>query len=135
MKQALSQKDYIILNFQESCQKMESEIQLLNAEKEKLKNQNNKKEEMINKIKDKLDNQSKENEKLIMTHNNIKKSETYLKAKNKYEAKIQKLKKEKTIKKKKEIPKFDNKKKRKNVKRVLAIKICSIFILSILVHL
>ena len=94
MKQALSQKDYIILNFQESCQKMESEIQLLNAEKEKLKNQNNKKEEMINKIKDKLDNQSKENEKLIMTHNNIKKSETYLKAKNKYEAKIQKLKKD-----------------------------------------
>ena len=90
MKQALSQKDYIILNFQENCQKMESEIQLLNAEKEKLKNQNNKKEEMINKIKDKLDNQSKENEKLIMTHNNIKKSETYLKAKNKYEAKIQK---------------------------------------------
>ena len=94
MKQALSQKDYIILNFQESCQKMESEIQLLNTEKEKLKNQNNKKEEMINKIKDKLDNQSKENEKLIMTHNNIKKSETYLKAKNKYEAKIQKLKKD-----------------------------------------
>ena len=94
MKQALSQKDYIILNFQENCQKMESEIQLLNTEKEKLKNQNDKKEEMINKIKDKLENQKKENEKLVMTHNNIKKSEIYLKAKNKYEAKIQKLKKD-----------------------------------------
>ena len=94
MKQALSQKDYIILNFQESCQKMESEIKLLNSEKEKLKNQNKKKEEMINKIKEKFENQSKENEKLIMTHNNIKKSEEYLTAKNKYEAKIQKLKKD-----------------------------------------
>ena len=50
MRQALSQKDYIILNFQENCQKMESEIQLLNTEKEKLKNQNVKKEEMINKV-------------------------------------------------------------------------------------
>ena len=94
MKQALSQKDYIILNFQENCQKMESEIQTLNAEIEKLKNQNNKKEEMINKIKDKLENQTKENEKLVMKNNNIKKSEIYLTAKNKYEAKIQKLKKD-----------------------------------------
>ena len=94
MRQALSQKDYIILNFQENCQKMESEIQLLNAEKEKIKNQNTKKEEMINKIKEKLDNQSKENEKLIMKNNNIKKSEIYLTTKNKYEAKIQKLKKD-----------------------------------------
>ena len=94
MKQALSQKDFIILNFQENCQKMESEIQLLNAEKEKLKKQNVKKEEMINKIKDKLENQSKENEKLIMKNNNIKKSEIYLTAKNKYETKIQKLKKD-----------------------------------------
>jgi hypothetical protein len=94
MRQALSQKDYIILNFQENCQKMESEIQLLNAEKEKLKNQYTKKEEMINKIKTKLENQSKENEKLIMKNNNIKKSEVYLTAKNKYEAKIQKLKKD-----------------------------------------
>lgn len=50
-------------------------------------------------------------------------------------SKIKTIQKEKIIKKKKEIPKFDNKKKRKNVKRVLAIKICSIFILSILVHL
>ena len=94
MRQALSQKDYIILNFQENCQKMESEIQLLNTEKEKLKNQSTKKEEMINKLKEKLENQTKENEKLIVTHNNIKKSDIYLKAKNKYEAKIQKLKKD-----------------------------------------
>ena len=94
MRQALSQKDYIILNFQENCQKMESEIQLLNTEKEKLKNQNVKKEEMINKIKDKLDYQSIENEKFILKNNNIKKSEIYLTAKNKYEAKIQKLKKD-----------------------------------------
>ena len=50
-------------------------------------------------------------------------------------SKIKTIQKEKIIKKKKEIPEFDNKKKRKNVKRVLAIKICSIFILSILVHL
>ena len=50
-------------------------------------------------------------------------------------SKIKTIQKEKIIKKKKEIPKFDNKKNRKNVKRVLAIKICSIFILSILVHL
>ena len=50
-------------------------------------------------------------------------------------SKIKTIQKEKIIKKKKEIPKFDNKKKRKNVKLVLAIKICSIFILSILVHL
>ena len=28
MKQTLSQKDYIILNFQENCQKMEAEIQI-----------------------------------------------------------------------------------------------------------
>ena len=94
MRQALSKKEYIILNFQENCQKMESEIQLLNAEKEKLKNQNVKKEEMINKIKIKLENQAKENEKLVMKHNNIKKSEIYLTTKNKYEAKIQKLKKD-----------------------------------------
>ena len=94
MRQALSQKDYIILNFQENCQKMEAEIQQLNTEKEKLKNQTLKKEEMINKIKTKLENQSKENEKLIMKNNNIKKSEVYLTAKNKYEAKIQKLKKD-----------------------------------------
>ena len=94
MRQALSQKDYIILNFQENCQKMEAEIQLLNAEKEKLKNQSIKKEEMINKIKTKLENQIKENEKLVMKNNNIKKSEIYLTAKNKYEAKIQKLKKD-----------------------------------------
>ena len=49
---------------------------------------------MINKIKDKLENQTKENEKLVMKNNNIKKSEIYLTAKNKYEAKIQKLKKD-----------------------------------------
>ena len=42
MKETLSQKDYIILNFQESCQKMEAEIKLLNNEKDKLKNQNSK---------------------------------------------------------------------------------------------
>ena len=68
MRQALSQKDYIILNFQENCQKMESEIQLLNTEKEKLKNQNTKKEEMINKLKEKLENQTKENEKLTFVY-------------------------------------------------------------------
>ena len=94
MRQALSQKDYIILNFQENCQKMEVEIQQLNTEKEKLKNQTLKKEEMIKKIKTKLEDQSKENEKLIIKNNNIKKSEVYLTAKNKYEAKIQKLKKD-----------------------------------------
>ena len=94
MKQALSQKDYIILNFQENCQKMESEIQALNAEKEKLKNQNIKKDDMINKIREKLETQNKENEKLVMKNNNIKKSEIFLSTKNKYEAKMQKLKKD-----------------------------------------
>ena len=94
MKQALSQKDYIILNFQENCQKMESEIQALNAEKEKLKNQNIKKDDMINKIREKLEAQNKENEKLVMKNNNIKKSEIFLSTKNKYEAKMQKLKKD-----------------------------------------
>ena len=94
MKQALSQKDYIILSFQENCQKMESQIQALNNEKEKLKNQSNKKDEMIIKLKDKLETQNKENEKLIMKNNNIKKSEVFLNTKNKYEAKMQKLKKD-----------------------------------------
>ena len=94
MKQALSQKDYIILSCQENCQKMESQIQTLNSEKEKLKNQNTKKEEMITKLKDKFEAQNKENEKLIMKNNNIKKSEIFLSTKNKYEAKMQKLKKD-----------------------------------------
>ena len=79
MKQALSQKDYIILSFQENCQKMESQIQTLNSEKEKLKNQNTKKDDMITKLKVKF---------------NIKKSEIFLSTKNKYEAKMQKLKKD-----------------------------------------
>jgi len=94
MKQALSQKDYIILSFQENCQKMESQIQTLNSEKEKLKNQNTKKDNMITKLKEKLETQNKENEKLIMKNNNIKKSEIFLSTKNKYEAKMQKLKKD-----------------------------------------
>ena len=94
MKQALSQKDYIILNYQENCLKMESQIQTLNSEKEKLKNQNTKKDDMIAKLKEKLETQSKENEKLIMKNNNIKKSEIFLSTKNKYEAKMQKLKKD-----------------------------------------
>ena len=94
MKKELSQKDYIILSFQENCQKMESEIKLLNLEIEKLRNQNSKKEEMINKIKQKLESQSKENEKLVLKHNDIQKSEIYLKTKNKYESKIQRLKKD-----------------------------------------
>ena len=94
MKQALSQKDYIILSFQENCQKMESQIQTLNSEKEKLKNQNTKKDDMITKLKEKLETQNKENEKLIMKNNNIKKSEIFLSTKNKYEAKMQKLKKD-----------------------------------------
>ena len=94
MKQALSQKDYIILSFQENCQKMESQIQTLNSEKEKLKNQNTKKDDMITKLKVKLETQNKENEKLIMKNNNIKKSEIFLSTKNKYEAKMQKLKKD-----------------------------------------
>ena len=94
MKQALSQKDYIILSFQENFQKMESEIKTLNNEKEKLKNQNTKKDEMILKLKEKLQMQNKENEKLVMKNNNIKKSEIFLSTKNKYEAKMQKLKKD-----------------------------------------
>ena len=94
MKQALSQKDYIILNFQENCQKMESKIQELNSEKEKLKNQNITKDDMIKKIREKLEAQGKENEQLVMKNNNIKKSEIFLSTKNKYEAKIQKLKKD-----------------------------------------
>ena len=49
---------------------------------------------MISKLKDKLDAQNKENEKLIMKNNNIKKSEIFLSTKNKYEAKMQKLKKD-----------------------------------------
>ena len=94
MKQALSQKDYIILNFQENCQKMESKIQELNSEKEKLKNQNITKDDMIKKIREKLEAQGKENEQLVMKNNNIKKSEIFLSTKNKYEAKMQKLKKD-----------------------------------------
>ena len=94
MKQALSQKDYVILSFQENCQKMESEIQTLNSEKEKIKNQNIKKDDMITKLKERLEVQVKDNEKLVMKNNNIKKSEIFLSTKNKYEAKIQKLKKD-----------------------------------------
>ena len=94
MKQALSQKDYVILSFQENCQKMESEIQTLNSEKEKIKKQNIKKDDMITKLKEKLELQVKDNEKLVMKNNNIKKSEIFLSTKNKYEAKIQKLKKD-----------------------------------------
>ena len=94
MKQALSQKDYIILGFQENFQKMEAQIKTLNSEKDKIKNQNIKKDEMITKLREKLETQNKENEKLIMKNNNIKKSEIFLSTKNKYEAKMQKLKKD-----------------------------------------
>ena len=94
MKQALSQKDYIILGFQENFQKMETQIKTLNSEKEKIKNQNIKKDEMITKLREKLETQNKENEKLILKNNNIKKSEIFLSTKNKYEAKMQKLKKD-----------------------------------------
>ena len=94
MKQALSQKDYIILGFQENFQKMEAQIKTLNTEKDKIKNQNIKKDEMITKLREKLETQNKENEKLILKNNNIKKSEIFLSTKNKYEAKMQKLKKD-----------------------------------------
>ena len=50
--------------------------------------------DLINKIREKLEAQNKENEKLVMKNNNIKKSEIFLSTKNKYEAKMQKLKKD-----------------------------------------
>ena len=94
MKNALSKQDFMIMNFQENNQKMLEAIQNLNIEIEKLKKQKDSKTEMINKLKQKLKYQHQINERLIMKRENIQSSDEYLTLKNKYEKKLQIIKKD-----------------------------------------
>ena len=94
MKNALSKQDFMIMNFQENNKKMIEAIQNLNIEIEKLKKQKNNKTEMINKLKQKLKYQHQINERLIMKRENIQSSDEYLTLKNKYEKKLQIIKKD-----------------------------------------
>ena len=94
MKEELSKQDYLILNYQESNQKMGEEINNLNIEIEKLKKQKNEKIDILNKLKQKLKLQHQINEKLVMTRDNIKATDEYLSMKNAYEKKLQKTRKD-----------------------------------------
>ena len=94
LKEDLNKKDYLIINFQENFKHLNNEINNLNKEIEKLTNQKNNKTEIVNKLKNKLKEELENNEKLILRKENIQNSEEYLNMKNKYEMKIQKIKKE-----------------------------------------
>ena len=94
MKEALSKQDYIILNFQENYQKMTEDIKNLNGEIEKVTKIKNEKVETINKLKQKLKLQYQINEKLVMTRENIRNTDEFIQMKNKYEGKLQKLRKD-----------------------------------------
>ena len=94
LKEDLNKKDYLIVNFQENFKLLNNEINKLNNEIEKLTNQKNNKTEIVNKLKNKLKEELENNEKLILRKENIQNSEDYLNMKNKYEMKIQKIKKE-----------------------------------------
>ena len=94
LKEDLNKKDYLIINFQENFKHLNNEINNLNKEIEKLTIQKNNKTEIVNKLKNKLKEELENNEKLILRKENIQNSEEYLNMKNKYEMKIQKIKKE-----------------------------------------
>ena len=94
LKEDLNKKDYLIINFQENFKHLNNEINNLNKEIEKLTNQKNNKTEIVNKLKNKLKEELENNEKLILRKENIQNSEEYLNMKNKFEMKIQKIKKE-----------------------------------------
>ena len=94
LKEDLNKKDYLIINFQENFKHLNNEINNLNKEIEKLTNQKNNKKEILNKLKNKLKEELENNEKLIENKENIQNSEEYLNMKNKFEMKIQKIKKE-----------------------------------------
>ena len=94
LKEALSKQDYIILNFQENYQKMTEEIKGLNEEIEKVTKVKNEKIDAITKLKQKLKLQYQINEKLVMTRENIRNTDEFIQMKNKYEGKLQKLRKD-----------------------------------------
>ena len=94
MKDALSKQDFMLINFQENNQKMMEAIKDLNYEIEKLKRQKDNKVDMINKLKQKLKYQHQINERLIMKRDNIQATDEYLSTKNKFEAKLQKIRKD-----------------------------------------
>ena len=94
LKEDLNKKDYLIINFQENFKHLNNEINNLNKEIEKLTIQKNNKTEIVNKLKNKLKEELENNEKLILRKENIQNSEEYLNMKNKFEMKIQKIKKE-----------------------------------------
>ena len=94
MKDALSKQDFMIINFQENNQKMIEAIKDLNFEIEKLKRQKDNKTDMINKLKQKLKYHQQINERLVMKRDNIQATDEYLSLKNKYEVKLQKIKKD-----------------------------------------
>ena len=94
MKDALSKQDFMIINFQENNQKMIEAIKDLNFEIEKLKRQKDNKTDMINKLKQKLKYHQQINERLVMKRDNIQAIDEYLSLKNKYEGKLQKIKKD-----------------------------------------
>ena len=94
MKDALSKQDFMIINFQENNQKMIEAIKDLNYEIEKLKRQKDNKVDMINKLKQKLKYHQQINERLVMKRDNIQATDEYLSLKNKYESKLQKIKKD-----------------------------------------
>ena len=94
MKDALSKQDFMIINFQENNQKMIEVIKDLHFEIEKLKRQKDNKVDMINKLKQKLKYHQQINERLVMKRDNIQATDEYLSLKNKYESKLQKIKKD-----------------------------------------
>ena len=94
MKQALSKQDMMLSSFQENCQKMEIEIQILNEEIDKLENLKSKKEDTYNRLKKKLKLQQQIHEKLVMIRDNIQNTEVFLIMKNQYETKIQNFRKD-----------------------------------------
>ncbi len=94
MKDALSKQDFMIINFQENNQKMIEVIKDLHFEIEKLKRQKDNKVDMINKLKQKLKYHQQINERLVMKRDNIQATDEYLSLKNKYESKLQKIRKD-----------------------------------------
>ena len=94
IKDALSKQDFMLINFQENNQKMMEAIKDLNYEIEKLKRQKDNKVDMINKLKQKLKYQHQINERLIMKRDNIQATDEYLSTKNKFESKLQKIRKD-----------------------------------------
>lgn len=96
MKEALSKQDFIILNFQESYQKMQEEIREKTAEIERLSKTKVEKQEAINRLNKKLNFQCQVNDKLITTTENIPGTKEYLVMKRELEVKVNELKRDVT---------------------------------------